>query len=661
MELLLQDVIVIFGLSIAVLLLCHRIHLPTIVGYILTGILSGPHGLGLVRGITNVQTLADLGIILLLFIIGIEFSFKRLLENKRFFLLGGFLQVFLTTLGGFIVAESLNRPIGEAVFLGFLLSLSSTAIVMRVYESQRETDSPHGKSVLGILIFQDIIAIPMVLLTPILAGYQGKFDPSFFTAIVKGFVILAVVYIAAERIVPKLFYYIAKTRSRELFLLSVLTICFSVTWIASIVGISLSLGAFLAGLIISESEYRHEAIGDITPFQDIFTSFFFVSIGMLLDLEFVTKHFLLILVLTAGILLLKSSVAGIITLVLGMPLRTAVLTGLALSQIGEFSFVLAKSGIAQGLGTEFHYQLFLSVALLTMAVTPTLIHLGPKLAHLMMSLPFSTKLKTGLESPQPHRYTNHVIIIGFGLSGRNVAQSCKIAGIPYVILEMNPDTVKLEREKGEPIYFGDASHDSLLHHVNIKEALSLAILINDFSASMRIVRRARYLNPHLYIIIRIRYLQEMKILYDLGADDVIPDDFGSSVEIFMRVLKKYHIPSQGIEQIVADLREGYELLRLQHKEPSLLQEIKEDVQDIAMENFKVPSESELINKTLIESELRKNYTCNVVLIKRQHQTITKLEADTKILENDIICLLGSKENLAKIANRYHLKSQKSPH
>lgn len=356
---LLPDILTIFSLSIAVLLLCHRIHLPTVVGFLATGVLCGPHALGLVPEESEVQILAELGIILLLFTVGMEFSFKKILEYKRYFLIGGGLQIGLTVSAGMAIGWIIGRPFGESVFLGFLLALSSTAIVLRVLEEKMEMDAPHGRLILGMMIFQDIVAIPMMLLIPFLDGKGDEaFNFSLIVSIFKGVLILACVLYSAEKLVPRLLYYIARTRSRELFLLSVLAICLSVAWLTASMGLSLSLGAFLAGLIISESDYRAEAMSDILPFQGIFTSFFFVSIGMLLNLHFFLDQPFTILLLVAGVMILKALLAGAAGIAVGMPLRVVVISAFAMCQVGEFSFVLAKAGSSYGLGSDYHYQLF---------------------------------------------------------------------------------------------------------------------------------------------------------------------------------------------------------------------------------------------------------------------------------------------------------------
>lgn len=569
---LLHDIVIIFGLSIGVLLLMYRIHMPAIVGFLCTGVLCGPHALGLIRDEADVQVLANIGIILLLFSVGMEFSFKKIAEYWSYFLIGGSLQVGLTALGGMLVGFITGAGLGEALFLGFLLSLSSTAIVLRLLSEKMENDTPHGRVIIGMMIFQDIIAIPMMLAVPLLGGVAKTFTMETFWIFIKGLGILGLVLFSADKIVPFLLWRIARTRSRELFLLAVFTICSSVAWLTSNLGLSLSLGAFLAGLIISESDYRNEALGDILPFQDIFTSFFFVSIGMLLNLNFFLEHPFTILAMTLGVILLKAFCAGISCFILKMPLRTIILTALAMSQIGEFAFVLAKEGEAIRLGSEYHYQLFLVVALLSMAITPALMAAAPYLADQALRLPLPTWLKNGLNTPEKkqHSFKDHTLIVGFGVSGQMLARSSKSSNIPYVILEMNADTVRKEKKKGELIYFGDASHESVLYHANIKEAKVVAILINDSEAVFRILETARKLNPKIHIIARTRYLVDMQRLLEKGADQVVADDLGASVEVFTRVLHAYEVGSEDLEKVINDMKadfHGFDLKTALSKTP----------------------------------------------------------------------------------------------
>lgn len=552
----LRDLLLLFALGIFLLLICHRLKIPSIVGFLLTGVLGGPGTLGILRESVQVEQLADLGIILLLFTIGLEFSLKRIVEYRRYFLIGGFLQVFLTVLGGSIVSISFGRPFNEAIFLGFLLSMSSTAIVLKILQERNQASTPAGKAVLGILIFQDIVAIPMMLLVPLLAGKQHTaWGGALLLEIAGGLFLLGAVIVAAIYLMPHLLYLVAKTRSRELFLLTVLVACFSVAWLTSLLGLSLTIGAFLAGLIISDSEYSTEAIGEILPFRDLFTSFFFVSIGMLCSIQCLIENPFLVLAATVGVILLKSVLAAGSMVALGLPLGAATLGGLALAQIGEFSFVLAKAGSDNGLSTPLLHQLFLDVSLLSMALAPFLIHISGMISDALLKLSLPQWLKTGFHPANLHgsvkEIKDHVVIVGYGTTGRNLAHSLKIAGIPYVILEMNSETVKQESQRGEPIHYGDGAHESVLSHLKIKEASALAVLMNDPHGALRTVAVARSLNPYLYIISRTRRIHDIPLLISRGATSVIPDELGTSVEIFTRILRFYQVPQNSIEEIAS--------------------------------------------------------------------------------------------------------------
>ncbi|MGA8164913.1 MAG: cation:proton antiporter [Waddliaceae bacterium] len=637
---------IIFGLSIVVLLICHRLKVPGIVGFLITGIVAGPSVLGFVSAGQDVKLLAEIGIIVLLFTVGLEFSVKRILEYKRYFMIAGPIQVSLTIAGGLLAGQLLNRPLNESIFLGFLVSLSSTAIVMRILQERAETNSPHGRLSLGILIFQDVAVVLMMLVIPFLSGAED-IEASVLLLLGQGVVILVITFYAAVKLVPRLLFYVAKARSRELFLLTVLVICFSVTWITSAVGLTLALGAFLAGLIISDSEFSTQAIGDIIPLQDIFTSFFFISIGMLLDINFFIEQIIPILLLAFGILLLKSIIVGATGLVLGLSVRTSILSGMAISQVGEFSFVLASAGFAYGFGTEYLHQVFIAVAILTMGVTPTLIGLSPKLANWALELPLPHIIKSGKKGDiRAKSLQNHIIIVGYGFSGRNLARSSREAEIPYVIIDMDPETVRKESRKGEPIYFGDATRDRVLSHANIEHAQVVAILVEDPIAALRIVQHARKMNASVYIVVRTRYLEEMQALYQMGADDVIPDELGSTVEIFTRVLTKYHLPKEHIDQLIQALRiEGYDMLRPRYSEETLFSDLKEHLSEIRVKTLHVKESSPIIGMRLKQLEFRRKYGVTVLVIKRGSDTIYKIDPDNTFFSGDEVVVAGTEENI----------------
>lgn len=648
---LLRDILIIFSLSCLVLLLCHRLKLPTIVGYLITGVVAGPAGFKLIRGIENVETLSQIGIVLLLFTVGLEFSVKKILEFKRYFFVGGALQVIFTTLATFLLFKFYGSTAGESLFYGFLISLSSTAIILKLLQQKNEGATPHGRAIIGILVFQDVIAIPMMLLTPLLGGETIQFDLNFLARALGGLTLLAGVFFGAISVVPRLLDLVTRTRSKELFLLTVLVICFSVAYLSSLIGLSLSIGAFLAGLIISDSEYSTEAIGDILPFRDIFTSFFFVSVGMLLDMHFVFNNPLMILTLLVAIVLMKGSIATASVMALGMPLRVSVLTGLALAQIGEFSLVLAKTGREYSLLNEFNYQMFLDVSVLSMAIAPTLMGVAESFAQMLLRLPLPVRIKAGLNSEHLQEkiaHTDHVIIAGYGISGSNIAKCSKEAGIPYVVLEMNSETVKREKKAGVPIHFGDATHEAVLIHAGIFTAKVLAVVINDPQAALRCVEVARRLNPSLFIIARTQRVQEMHHFYKMGVSDVIPDEFGTSVEIFTRVLRHYQVPGDDIERLITSFRqEGYEMLREYNKDRMNLRDFDQEFSHVKLETYKVSENSPIIGKSLLESQLRQKYGLTLMLIKRGDKTLLEVDPKTVFELNDRVVVMGTKTNLDK--------------
>ncbi len=554
---LLKDLAEIFLMAIGVLLLFHRIKVPVTVGLLLTGVIAGPHGLGLISAVDEVEMMAEIGVVLLLFAIGIEFSLEKLLKIKRYVLLGGAMQVAMTTGAAAIIAYVVGITWNQAVFMGFLAALSSTAIVLKVLQEKAEINAPHGQVSLAILIFQDIIIVPMILLTPILAGRAVNPAGELGMLMVKVAGIVLLTAVMARWVVDRVMYQVARTRSRELFLMSVLGICLAVAWLTSSLGLSLAMGAFLAGLIISQSNYSQHAFSNILPFRDLFTSFFFVSIGMLLDIGFLLSNAGLVALMVLGLMFVKFNLCGFTGTLLGLSFRSALLSGFALAQIGEFSFVLAGFGIKEGLLKADTYQLFLSVAVVSMAATPFVIASAGRLVDLVLKLPLPETVRHGFRSMptvDTEPLKDHLIVVGFGLNGRNVARAAKQVGVPYVVIEMNPATVREDAAKGVPIFFGDATQESTLEYAHIHNARVMVVAIPDAPATERITYLARRLNPGLHIIIRTRFLREVEALTRMGANAVIPEEFETSVEIFSRVLEQFDITEEEIQEYVTDLR-----------------------------------------------------------------------------------------------------------
>jgi len=629
---------------------------PVTVGFILTGILAGPHLLGLVKAIHEVEILAEIGVILLLFTIGVEFSFANLLQIRRSVLWAGPIQVGVTGVVAWLLALQVGKHMGEAVFIGFLASLSSTAIVLKLLQERGEIDTPHGRTSLVILIFQDIIIVPMMLLVPLLAGVSGKVGTIFLILSAKGLVIVGLVIAGAKWVVPHVLYQIARTGNRELFLLTIVLICLAVAWLTAQAGLSLALGAFLAGLIVSETEYSHQALGNILPFRDVFASFFFISIGMLLDVKFLLTHPAIIGLLTLVVLLVKALLAGGAALCLKYPLRTAVLVGLALCQVGEFSFILSRVGQSQGLFTGDSYQLFLNVTIITMLATPVMMALAPRLAEAVLRWPLPPRWKMGAplsEEMERAMPSDHLIIVGYGVNGRNLARTAKTGGIPYVIIEMNPETVRREMAKGEPIFYGDATQEEILIHANIKEARIIVVVINDPAATRRITSLARRLNPKLHIVVRTRYVNELQPLLELGADDVVPEEFETSVEIFTLVLKKYLVSREEIERLISEVRANcYLLFRGVYRELQGYTPVGRPLHEVEISTFRLAAKAPAAEKSLAQLELRKKHGVTVLAIRRNSKVYHNPDPDMALLPNDLLITMGSPKDLSKAAGLF---------
>lgn len=657
---LLKDIATIFVLSVLVLYLFQRIKVSAIVGFFITGILAGPGGFGLVKAVSEVQLLAEIGVIFLLFTIGIEFSLEKFSQLRRSVLLGGSLQIGLTFLAVFLITHFSGLSTKESVFIGFLISLSSTAIVLKLLQDKDEMDSPHGRTSLGILIFQDIAVVPMILFIPLLAGAAGNLNVDIFVFLLELAGIIFFITVGTKWIIPWVLYHIARLQSRELFILSVIAICLSITWLTTVIGISPALGAFLAGLMISNTEHSHQALGSILPFRDVFISFFFISIGMLFNINFFFQYFLVIFLIVAGVLILKSLIASIVTAILGFSFRIIVLVGLILSQIGEFSFILAATGIQYNLLSESSYQIFISLSVITMAVTPFILNSSPFIVSNLLKLPVPEKLKTGsypMRISEKLKLKDHVVIVGYGVNGRNVARATKTADIPYLIIEMNPEIVKKEKEEGESIYYGDATHETVLRHSNIENARVLVVAISDPFATQKIIGSARRLNDGVYIIVRTRYIQNMDELYNLGADEVIPEEFETSVEIFSRVLAKYLVPSEEINEFTSRIRlDHYEMFRDLAINGTSICNLKKCPSNVEISLFQVQKDSAVEGKSIRETGLESGYDVNVLAVFRNSQKneiLPNPDENTIFYADDTAVLLGSPENIFKAATLFH--------
>jgi len=648
------DLLVIFGISIGVVFLFHKFRLPPIAGFLAAGALIGPHGLNLVSDIEQVKVMAEIGVVLLLFTIGVEFSLAHLAAARRLLLVGGPLQVVGTLLLASIVGLAVGLPIQQALFWGCLLSLSSTAIVLKALGERGESDSLHGRATVGILIFQDLAVVPMMMLLPLLADPSDSLQPGVLLTLAKSVVLVAALMVAALYVVPKLLEQIVRSRSRELFLLTIIVLCLGIAWLTSLSGLSLALGAFMAGLVISESEYSHQAMAEVLPFRDSFNSLFFVSIGMLMDVRVLLAHPVLVVALIGAVLVGKFVMGMLPVLASGYPLRSGILAGVSLAQVGEFSFVLAQQGAQTGLLTGEPYQVFLAVSVLTMVITPLLMEGAPylaKRAEALQRLRGWNPDKAAVQTQQASRHLkvkDHVIVMGYGLSGRNLVRVLEETEIPYVALDLDGETVRRESQNGVKIFYGDATNPNVLHHVRIGHARVLVVAISDPFAARRAVQIARGLNPDVHIIVRTRYLREMDDLHQLGADEVVPEEFETSIEIFALVLQTYKMPQSVIVEKAEQIRkEGYALLR-RGELPDLAHHLRRGtLTDVEVETCRIEADSPALGKTIGQVSIRPRTGASVIALTRRGETDSNPTEKVRLEEGDVLSLLGTRDQIRR--------------
>lgn len=645
----LKDIEILFGLALVTVVLFRKLLFPSIVGFLVTGILAGPHALAVINNAHDVEKLAEMGVVLLLFTIGIELSLKELMRIKHLLLWGGGLQVGITILAVLMSGAMLGYSPQQATFFGFLVALSSTAIVIKLLIDSGEADSPPGRMAMGILIFQDLCIVPMVLVTPLLAG-SGTGIQGVMTIIAKAVVVVLAAHFGSRFLVPWIFSQIVRTRSRELFILTIIFIGLGTAWLTSLAGLSLALGAFIAGLAISESDYSHQALSDIIPFREAFMSLFFISVGMLLDPAIVLRYPLQITALVITILLIKSLVTTGAALALGVPLRIAIITALSLAQIGEFSFVLSQVGVKAGLLSPELYQIFLAASIATMGLTPLCIKFaGPVADYFAGILPHNWSKGRGVlaKHEKPLALNDHMIIVGYGVNGRNLAQVLTKIHIPYIVIETNPFTVRKEAKKGHHILFGDASKAEILQHAQIEKARGIVVAISDAAASRRVASLARQINPAIHIIVRTRYVLEVEPLYKLGVNEVVPEEFETSIEILSRVLRNYLVPQSDIEECVTEVRgDGYEMFRTMSRRHSHAVGISGYLSGAELATFRVKQGSVLDGQSLSEGTIRSRSGATVMVIKRGEEVVPNPDPVWELQRDDILLLLGSAEQLA---------------
>ena len=635
---LLQNMAVILITAVIVLLIFNKLKLPTMIGLFITGIVLG-HA---INDTSMISTLSELGVVFLLFIIGLEFSIEKFSAIKRYALIGGILQVTLTTALVTLLGLALGLTLNSAIFLGFLVAFSSTAIVMKIMQQKHLNHSVQGRVTLGILIFQDIAVIVVILITPLLGGQSIELH-TFPALLIKIIGIAILIFIGAKWFIPLALKDAAKTKNRDLFMLLTLFICMGTTFATSLIGIGPELGAFLAGLLISNTEYSHQTLGYIQPFQDVFMSLFFISIGLMVNLHLFLYNIGIILALTAIILVIKFTATLLTGKALNLPNKISISIAILLSQIGEFSFVLAREGMSYGLMTKEFFSIFLGVSILTMSVSPFLQKLTPQITRLLGRISYfqeDEELKTlpeELSEAQP--ITDHVILVGMGRVGKQMTKACNQFHVPILAVDMNPIIVEQQQNLGVPIIYGNASNENVLKQLRVTSAQCIVISASTYEGTLKTIDTARRLNPDIHIIVRTKYLKNIEEVIEAGADEVIPKEFETSILMFTRIMDYYNKDMDEIAEAVNDLRsDNYDAFRSVSSE-DVSAYLSNSFTEVELDSIRVYNDAHISDFPFEKNNL------TITSVIRDNSTIIYIDDNFQFLEDDIILFTGMRYDI----------------
>ena len=649
-----DELAAIAALGVVVTLILSRLQLPAVAGLLLAGALAGPAAFKLVTSLDAIDVLAELGVVLLLFTIGLEFSLSRLSTIFRQVALGGLLQVGLTTLAVALGAVALGQPVGRAVFFGFVFALSSTAIVLRALTERRELDAPHGRFIVGTLIFHDLCVVPMVLIVPLLGGgsTMGSAASGIAIALLKAAAVIILTIVVARQVVPRLLRWVDSSRSREVFLLAVLALCLGTAWLTSLAGLSLALGAFLGGMAIADTQFGHRAMGDVMPLRDTFVSVFFVSLGMLFDVRVVMAQPLLVLGLTVAFVFGKGVLATLSALVMRFPARVAWLAGVGLAQFGEFGFVLAQLGRQSGVVDAAGLAPVLTAGIISMFLTPLMVRAAPHvkageallapLVKLLGARSIDEAAATPGETP-----SGHVVLVGYGLSGQLIARALEACGVKYVALELNADTVRKAREQGATVYYGDATSQEALEHSHLGQAKALVLVMNDPSAVQRVVTTAARVAPNVPVLLRARYLSEKPGLLTLGAQDVVAEEVEGGLEMLSRVLRWLETPRNVIDKRLKEARDATQTSERKITVPRRTFGELRALADLKLESVLVEAGSPGAGKSAVQLDLRRQTGALMIAVQRGLSLLEQPDPHVPWEPGDVVFLVGTGDAVRK--------------
>jgi len=636
--------------------IARRIGLPTIVGYLLAGIAIGPFTPGFVGDTATISQLAELGVIFLMFGVGLHFSLSDLWKVRAVAIPGALGQMLFTTLLAFGLSQLWGWTVSSGIVLGLAVSIASTVVLLRGLMDNGLLNTPHGQAAVGWLVLEDLATVLILVLMPTLANTTGTFDwQGLAFTLLKASAFILLVLFVGKRLIPWILLRIAHTRSRELFILAILAITLGTALgAAELFGVSFALGAFVAGVVVSESPLSHQVGADVFPFREAFAVLFFVSIGMLVNPIYLFNNIGHVLALTALIVVGKS----IITLLLGVIFpwqgRTALVVAAGLSQIGEFSFILGQAGIGLGLLDQDQYSLILAGALLSITINPMMFRLiAPAESWLQKQPALWRLLDRHRPTPPPldESIQGHVVIVGYGRVGRHIVNLLGQMSIPHLVIDLDAERIDEINQRQIPSLFGDASNSEVLTHAGLERARALVVAGPDEAASELVVAAARDISPALPIIARATTEEGIKHLAELGAQDVIHPELEGGLEIVRHTLLKLDFPLQEIIRYMDAVRhDHYDMQVNTEEEHRLLHEMINAMANIEVIWLRLPTGSPLAGQTLAEANLRARTGASVVAIIRNKQAMANPKSHTVFEAEDRIGFIGDKEQIEAVEN-----------
>jgi len=620
----------------AAVLVCVRLRIPTVAGLLVAGALIGPSGLGFVTEVEAVERFAEIGVVLLLFVIGLEFSRDRLRELGRFALVGGTIQVAVTAAAIWGAAHWLGVAGGPALLTGLIVCGSSTALILKVCGDREELDSLHSRAALGISLFQDVLIVPMLIVVPALAASANVSGVQLATRFGAGLAVLTLASLVGRRVLPPLIGAAARGRSREAFLLTAILLCLGTAWLSDRLGLSPALGAFLAGLLLADSDIAHQTLAEVMPLRELFASVFFLSIGMLVDLKFLVDRPATALAATAGVVVLKALIAGGAVYVLGLPHRTAFLAALALAQVGEFSFVLLESGRAHGVLAPDLFDLLLTASALSMLAMPGLVAVLPRVEWRVEAALRRPDAETAVGSPPA------VVIVGYGANGEILARILREASVGFTVVDADLERARSARSAGAPVVFGDATRPEILRRAGVASARILVLAISDVRAVTVAIREARRVSSELRILVRTRRLREAGPILRAGADRVVAEEYESAIAIYTWALEELHVPRNVIAAQTRLLRgEDYKLLRGVRPPEGISQSVAEALAEGTTDVFRLTADCGAAGRSLGELDLRRRSGATVLAVVRGESPHLTPSAEFALAAGDELVLVGA--------------------